>query len=122
MIGSRLESEPGIRFFICFLIVALQSCHSGCPTGLPDFSDTIPKWVIIYQMIIKYTKWALNTPIGRKIDQITIKYTNIFHCKTLQKFSQRGIFGLKFFHLAILQQTISEKNITFFCSDNFSLH
>jgi hypothetical protein len=46
-------------------------------------------------MTIKYTKLSQNIPNGRKIDQMAIKYTNIFHCKI-------GIFGLKIYHLANL--------------------
>jgi hypothetical protein len=38
----------------------------------------------IYQVTIKYPQWQQNIPNGRKIDQMAIKYTNIFHCKTLQ--------------------------------------
>jgi hypothetical protein len=36
------------------------------------------------------------------MDQGSIKYTNIFHCKTLQKFTQIWIFGLKTNHPATL--------------------
>jgi hypothetical protein len=32
----------------------------------------------------KYTKSPTNIRNGRKIHQIAIKYTNIFHCKTLK--------------------------------------
>jgi hypothetical protein len=34
--------------------------------------------------------------------QMAIKYTNIFHCKTLQKFTQIVNFGLKIYNLATL--------------------
>jgi hypothetical protein len=37
------------------------------------------------------------------IDQMVIKYTKIFRNKTLQKFTQIGIFGLKTNHLATLR-------------------
>jgi hypothetical protein len=48
-------------------------------SGLPDFSwykkpKNIPNSHKIYQMAARYTK----------IDNMAIKYTNIFHCKTLQ--------------------------------------
>jgi hypothetical protein len=33
---------------------------------------------------------------------MAIKFTNIFHWKTLKKFTQNGIFGLKIYHLATL--------------------
>jgi hypothetical protein len=32
----------------------------------------------------KYNKWSQNILNGRKIDQMSIKYTNIFHCMTVQ--------------------------------------
>jgi hypothetical protein len=60
----------------------------------------------IYQKGGKCTKlpqniqWLQNVPNGRKIDEMSIKYTNIFHCKTRQKFTQIAIFGLKIYHLA----------------------
>jgi hypothetical protein len=40
----------------------------------------------IYQMTTKYTKRPKSTPNGCKIDQMSIKYTNIFHCKTLKNY------------------------------------
>jgi hypothetical protein len=39
-------------------------------------------------MATKYTK----LPNDRKIDQIAIKYTNIFHHKTLQNLPKLGFF------------------------------
>jgi hypothetical protein len=33
---------------------------------------------------------------------MSIKYTNIFHCKTLENLSELGFFGLKINHLATL--------------------
>jgi hypothetical protein len=35
-------------------------------------------------MTTKYTKWPKIFYNGRKIDQMIIKYTKIFHCKTFQ--------------------------------------
>jgi hypothetical protein len=54
-----------------------------------------------YQNGEKYAKLPRTTlnchKIGitkdRKMDQVSIKYTNIFLCKTLQKFTQIWIFG-----------------------------
>jgi hypothetical protein len=45
-----------------------------------------------------------NIPDGWKIDQMVIKYNSIFHCKTIQKVTQIGIFGLKIYHLATLPE------------------
>jgi hypothetical protein len=36
------------------------------------------------------TKWPQNISDGRKIDQIVIKYTKIFHSKTLQNLPKLG--------------------------------
>jgi hypothetical protein len=59
--------------------------------GLPDFSwYNIPKRGKIYQMTTKYTKWPKNVSNGRNIDQMDIKYTNIFHYKTLQNLPKLG--------------------------------
>jgi hypothetical protein len=40
---------------------------------------------------------------------MAIKYTDIFRYKTLQKFTQNGIFGLKIYHLAALEVPRPEK-------------
>jgi hypothetical protein len=45
-------------------------------------------------MAVKKTKCPLSIPKGCKIDQISIKYTNLFHCKTLPKLPKFG-FWLK---------------------------
>jgi hypothetical protein len=62
---------------------------------LPDFSlNNIPKREKYTQMTTKYTKRPLNISNGRKIDQMVIKYTNNFHCKTLQNLPKLG-FGFE---------------------------
>jgi hypothetical protein len=77
--------------------------------GLPDFSwCKIPKRGKIYQMATGCTKRPLNIYNGRKIDQMVIKYTKIFHLQDPPKFTQIGIFGLKTNHLATLVTGNSE--------------
>jgi hypothetical protein len=39
---------------------------------------------------------------GSKIDQMVIKFTNIFYCMTLQKLTKLGFMVLKIHHLATL--------------------
>jgi hypothetical protein len=72
--------------------------------GLPDFPCyNLHKRGKIYQISIKYAQKLLNMPNGYEIYQMAIKYTNIFHRKTLQnlpKLELIGIFGLKTNHLA----------------------
>jgi hypothetical protein len=64
--------------------------------GLPDFSwYNIPKRGKIYQITIKYTKWPQNIPNCRKVDPMAIKYSNIFHCKTLQNLPKMVILVWK---------------------------
>jgi hypothetical protein len=46
------------------------------------------------------------------IDQIAIKYINIYSCKTFQNLPKFGIFGLKTNHLATLTTTETEKKIS----------
>jgi hypothetical protein len=46
---------------------------------------------------VQNTKTGQNLPNfhelkNRKMDQVSIKYTNIFHCKTLQNLPQFGFF------------------------------
>jgi hypothetical protein len=43
----------------------------------------------------KLTKCPPNMPNAHKTKQMTTTYSGIFHCKTLQKFAQTEIFGLK---------------------------
>jgi hypothetical protein len=40
------------------------------------------------------------------MDQVSIKYTNILQCRTLRKFTQIWIFGLKTNHLATLVESV----------------
>jgi hypothetical protein len=45
----------------------------------------------------------LYVPNGSKIDEMSIKLTNIVHCKTLQNLPKLALhMGLKIFHLATL--------------------
>jgi hypothetical protein len=41
-------------------------------------------------MEIEYTKWLWNIPKSRKIDQMFIKYANMFNCNSLQKLPKMG--------------------------------
>jgi hypothetical protein len=52
--------------------------------------------------LMHQTKTGKNIPNGLKIDQMTVKFTNIFHFKTLQNLPKFGLFGLKIYHLATL--------------------
>jgi hypothetical protein len=79
-------------------------------SGSPDFSwhnkaqrGKYTKYVPNY----KIPKSHKNAPNGLQIYQMVIKFTNIFHCKALQKFTQIGIFGLEIYHLATLIQLVS---------------
>jgi hypothetical protein len=68
-----------------------------CLPGLPDFSwYNIPNRGKIYQITLKYLKWPQHIPNGRKIDHTTIKYTNIFHRKTLQNLPKLGFLVRKY--------------------------
>jgi hypothetical protein len=55
--------------------------------GLPDFSRyNVPKRVKTYQITINIPNGhKIHIPEGHKINQMGTKYTNIFHCKSLQK-------------------------------------
>jgi hypothetical protein len=46
------------------------------------------------------------------MDQVSIKYTIIFQCKTLQNLPEFGFFGLKTNHLATLPRT----ELSYICS------
>jgi hypothetical protein len=65
--------------------------------GLPDFSvSNMPKLGKYTKLNIKYTKWPQNIPNIRKIYQKAIKYTNIFHCKSLQNWPELLFFVWKY--------------------------
>jgi hypothetical protein len=58
---------------------------------LPDFwGHKIPKREKCTKMTTKYTNYPLNITKDRKMDQVSIKYTNIFHCKTRQNLPKFG--------------------------------
>jgi hypothetical protein len=44
----------------------------------------------VYQITTNYTKCPLNKTKDRKMDQVEIKYTGIFRCKTLQNLPKFG--------------------------------
>jgi hypothetical protein len=65
-------------------------------SGLPDLSwHNKPKRGNNHK-IYRITTKFVGIPNGRKIDQMAIKYTNIFHRKTLQNLPKFGFLVLKF--------------------------
>jgi hypothetical protein len=50
----------------------------------------------------KYTKWPQIISNGCKIDQMSIIYSNIFHCKALQNLPKCRFLVSKVYHLATL--------------------
>jgi hypothetical protein len=75
--------------------------------GMPDFSwYNIPKREKYTKLPQKIPNVHLKYAKRLKIDPISIKYTNSFNCKTLQKLPKFGIFfGLKTDHLATLEES-----------------
>jgi hypothetical protein len=59
-----------------------------------------PKTGKMHQITTKCTKGPWNIRNVSKIDLTAIKFTSIFHCKTLKKLPKFGFFGLKIYHLA----------------------
>jgi hypothetical protein len=55
--------------------------------GCQIFLDTT------YQNEEKFAKLSQNIPHSPKIDQSTIKYTNILHCKTLKDLPNLGFWA-----------------------------
>jgi hypothetical protein len=55
------------------------------------------------------------------MDQVSIRYPNIFHCKTLKKFTQIWIFGLKKNHLATLP-AMTQQFFFFFVANLFRIN
>jgi hypothetical protein len=72
----------------------------GARAVLPDFSwNNSPKREKFTKMNMNYTKGPQIMPIGRKIDQMLIKYTNNFHCKTLQNLPKGGFLVSKYLNI-----------------------
>jgi hypothetical protein len=69
------------------IVPASTACAvQGCQIFLASIyqhGGNVPKYHKIYQM-------AVNSSNGRKIDQMSIKYTNIFHCQALQNLPELG--------------------------------
>jgi hypothetical protein len=65
-------------------------------SGLPDFSCyKMPKWGKIYQITANLTKCPWYVTQDRNIGQVSIKYTVLFHCKTLQNLPKFGFLVWK---------------------------
>jgi hypothetical protein len=58
----------------------------------------------VYQMTNKLPR-RQNIPNNRKIIQMAIKFTSIFHLKAFPKFTQMWIFGSKIYHLVTLVES-----------------
>jgi hypothetical protein len=70
------------------------------PAGLSRFflvqhTQNTPNGHKIYQRALKYT-------YGSQTDKLSLKFTSIFHCKTLQNLPKLAVFGLKIGRLATL--------------------
>jgi hypothetical protein len=73
------------------LLVTLPVCMSGGMHALFPRLFSVARFLLvqftktgkIYQITIKYTKWQQNTPNGRDMELMAMKYTNTFHCKTV---------------------------------------
>jgi hypothetical protein len=72
---GRLDQPSKRRIAAQSVCLQLKPLNNpGSSPGLPDLSwCNIPKREKIHHITIKYTKWPLNIPNGRKIDQMTIK-------------------------------------------------
>jgi hypothetical protein len=80
---NRSKMKLNLQLLLLFL--------KGYLPGLPDLCwYKIPTREKIYQITTNYTKCRSNTTKDRKMDQVSIKYTNIFHCKTLQNVPKFG--------------------------------
>jgi hypothetical protein len=72
------------------------SAEQGCQTFLGTTYQNLEK--ISPKRPQKYTKLPKKIRNGSKKDQMAIKFTNIFHCKTLQNFTQIGILWFENIH------------------------
>jgi hypothetical protein len=55
------------------------------------------------------------------MDQVSIKYTNIFRCKALQNLPKFGFFGLKTNHLATLVRALVRSNVPWYTFANVGI-
>jgi hypothetical protein len=76
--------------------VGSSDSNNGPSAGLPDFSCyKMPKRGKIYQITTNFTKRPWYIAQDRNMDQVSIKYTIIFHCKTLQNLPKFGFLVWK---------------------------
>jgi hypothetical protein len=52
--------------------------------------------IFLYQMTLKHNKWSQNIPTDPTVHRTAIKYTNFFHCKTLQNLPNLGFLVWKY--------------------------
>jgi hypothetical protein len=78
-----VESHSRMKNFFSYYFISFKLTIKS-ESRLPDSSwYNIPKCETIPNNL-KMARWPQRTPNDSKIDQMAIKYTNIFHCKTLQ--------------------------------------
>jgi hypothetical protein len=99
LIPSQFQQRASAAFALffllrgqqCFVLGLKASAEQGCQIFLRTTYQNIPKRGKLNQTTTTYTKWSQTVPNGRKIDQMAIKYTNIFHCKPLKKLPKFGL-------------------------------
>jgi hypothetical protein len=129
---NRRFSTLKLHFFTAKDWMAPAYIHKSCSRknvpkmfqpGLPDFSllqNT--KTGKNIQITTNYTKCPWNLTKDRKMDQVSIKYTNIFRCKTVQNLPKfwilvwkQTIWQLWFQHECASKHTIFKTVYVLFC-------
>jgi hypothetical protein len=98
-IGTKENKQKIGLFALCqavWKVNRLKTCDKTVPSRVARFfAVQFTKTGKIYQMTTKYTKVKFIITNGRIIDQMTITYNIIFHCKTLQNLPKMGFLVWK---------------------------
>jgi hypothetical protein len=110
----RRVSEEKVNIFATRKKSKIKVPGNGSSTGLPDFSwYETPKWEKYTKMTTRYTKSIKIYEMAVcKIDQIVIKFTNIFLCKTLQNLPKLEFLVKKLYHLAAMYPPVQSKEMS----------
>jgi hypothetical protein len=93
-----LKKDGGLVLFYWQFFAPLD--RDALMWSLLSFQSRVDRFFVVqytktgktYEMTSKYTKVQKHIPNGRKIDQIVIKYCNIFHCKALHNLPTLGFW------------------------------
>jgi hypothetical protein len=90
-------ADIDIRLSVSIAIAIGVSRKRHVPTRVARFFSVQHSKTVKYtKMTTKYTQWYKHIWNGSSIDRMAVKFTNIFHCKTIQNLSKLGFLVWKY--------------------------